>query len=155
MVRRVIWVSDVGAGRLQTLIHEITHAVAGANHGRRWRTRMYSAARTARRLGDMNLAQRLTLDADEYERSEMDGGRLRACDVYGQLREMATGGRRYVDVVRHVARTLGLNDREFRQRYRRSREEFERGRRFHVRSERVREALLARLHMERQTAQGA
>ena len=42
-VRRTIWVSDDSDA---TLIHEICHAVAAPNHGKRWRLRMAIALYT-------------------------------------------------------------------------------------------------------------
>jgi hypothetical protein len=55
------------AARRHTLVHEVCHAVAGAGHGATFSRRLRAAARRAEKLGDHDLAWRLTEEAGQYE----------------------------------------------------------------------------------------
>jgi hypothetical protein len=73
---KTIYINLPESGDLNlVLIHEISHAVAGVGHGRRWLDRMRKAATRARDLRTPSLAKRLEAEVARYGRASGPSGR--------------------------------------------------------------------------------
>lgn len=122
---------EKGGGQLRLmLVHEICHAVAGAGHGKRWRSRMEKAAEVAASEGMSELADLIREDAKLYaeeERERREWNRTRVDEVYGHIGDVLLEHRdaSYKEVVQAVARRMGYQPDELERQYTRLQEVYE------------------------------
>ena len=110
------------------LIHEISHAVAGGGHAKRWRARMLKAAQRAKRMG-LNILEKM-LD-QEVEAYINDPITVRASHVY-ELISVAVlhiPEAKYGRILHGVAREFGLYPHELEKRFVRCRKIYDEAKR--------------------------
>lgn len=120
--RRVVLVAPTGDDlcRLQTLLHEISHAITGGGHGATWRRRHGQAANQADPMGLEGLGRAIRAEIAQYEQTP----RTLAPEVYVTLEDAvseARGGSSFAAVVRALAAQYGMTPGELRSRYSRLR----------------------------------
>ena len=111
-----------GPERTTTLIHEICHAVAAPNHGKKWRTRMSVASAKARQIGLADVADKLDWEVEEYASDRAET--LTPSVVYRKVGDIVRGldGKiNFEHVVTYIASLYGLTDDELHRRCRRLR----------------------------------
>jgi hypothetical protein len=101
------------------IIHEIAHAAAGVDHGKRWLARMEKAAADAEKMGMGNLAAAIREQIDSYS----DGFRVTAAMIYGELEDavICQPQMSFDQAMDFVRRDCGLSREQFLKRFRRSR----------------------------------
>lgn len=79
---RTIWITS--AQDKATMIHEVCHAVTGAGHGKRFLTRLQTAATQAQLLREPTLAVALRTEVEQYTQSPQ----VTARTVYGRIEDI-------------------------------------------------------------------
>jgi len=115
---RTIWISVPRSSPLErksTIIHECTHAVTGAGHGRLFCSRLRQAASRAAELGEDYLRKALTTEADMYSETPI----IRRSHVYSMVQDVLAEipSASFNRVVQCIARELGVTDAEILKNY--------------------------------------
>lgn len=105
------------------LIHEISHAAASPDHGKRWQARMEQAAQTADAMGRAGLAKLLREEIQGYQAALP----VTPSEVYAEIKSAVgdSPARRFSEVLDSVRREYGLSRRDFLRRFRRARQAFD------------------------------
>ena len=109
-------VEDGDEDGLDLLIaHEISHAVAGAQHGERWQSRFLKVVERAEKRGREALADAVRREVEIYRNTP----RVTAQYVYGRLKELVFDGPAVPSrgVARYSADEWGMAPDELRRRY--------------------------------------
>jgi len=84
---RTIWINP-SAPLLETLIHEMCHAVTPGGHGKKWQERMLLAARDAETYKDHALAMALRAEVQNY----FETRKITARWAYSSIEDAIDGG---------------------------------------------------------------